>query len=338
MLLQVILVVTLWQSGFLLISSGSSSVTIFSQSDADNLSDCDTFDGSITISSAVTGEITISNVEEVNGAITAEGVTGLTKLIAPDLDTVKGALTLNGLDSLTALTMNALSKVSSELSIAKNSRLKTVHFEGLEEVEGQLILTGSFKSVSLPSLDQVKGRTIIRGGSCMSCSTFDSLKSDEVFKGEYLCSTGSPGNSLSAGAKGGIAVGIIVAVLLILLLLWYMIWQRRQRKSRRSGADSSPSLAVTSEKPFSSQYKSVASDIPPSVSHMSPPSSLSPPPLASARVQRKSIGPSPAVLDGRSIHEAPHTVTPVQEYHELDAGPVFSTHQRPINTEGRVHG
>jgi hypothetical protein len=168
----------------------------------------------------------------------------------------------------------------------------------------------------------------------MSCNTLDRLKSDGVFKGGYSCSTGSSGHSLSAGVKSGIAVGVIVAVLLILLLLWYMVRKRRQRKPRRSGADPSPSPAVLPEGSHIYPYKSVPSEDPPPVAHMSPASSLLPPSLASAPMPRKTIGLSPALLDGRSIHEAPYAVTPVQEYHELDAGPVFSTHQRPMNSEG----
>ncbi|KAJ5215381.1 uncharacterized protein N7498_001788 [Penicillium cinerascens] len=332
MLLQFILVARLWQSVVADSNNCSSSVTISSQSDADNLRDCDTLDGSIIISSSVTGIITISNVEQINGAMTAEGVSGLTKLIAPDLDTVKGALTLDGLDSLTTLTLNALSRVSSGLTIADNSRLESLDFEELEEVDGQLILTGSFKGVSLPSLDQVRGQAIIRGSSSMSCSTLNGLRSDGVFRGGYSCSAGSMGNSLSAGAKGGIAVGVIVGVLLLLFLLWYMLRQRRQRNNSRGESDAPPSpVLLADEKPPNSQDKSISSDEP---QRFSSHSSFSPPVLAKVPVPRKAIGPLPALLDGRSIHEAPHAVTPVQEYHELDAGPVFSTHQRPLNSEG----
>lgn len=166
----------------------------------------------------------------------------------------------------------------------------------------------------------------------MSCSTLNGLRSDGVFRGGYSCSAGSMGNSLSAGAKGGIAVGVIVGVLLLLILLWYMLRQRRQRKNRRGELDAPPSPALLAdEKPPSSQYKSAPSDEP---QRFSFPSSLSPPVLARVPVPRKAIGPPPALLDGRPIHEAPYAVTPVQEYHELDAGPVFSTHQRPINSEG----
>jgi hypothetical protein len=331
---------------------GSSSVTISSQSDADNLSACDTLRGSVIFSSTVTGTITLSNVEQINGAITAEGASGLTELIAPDLDTLKGALTLDGLDSLTTLTMSGLSRVSSGITITSNSQLESLDFGQLEEVDGQLLLTGSFKrsvqsliekfragltndSVSLQSLDQVKGQTIIRGGKSMSCGTLNSLQSDGVFQGGYSCSAGASGNALSAGEKGGIAVGVIVGVLLLLLLLWYMLRQRRQRKNGRGRADSSPSSEVLpNEKSPSTQYKSVPLDDPHPSSPPSSPSSPSPPVPAKSTVHRKPIGPPPALLDGRSIHEAPYAVTPVQEYHELDAGPVFSTHQRPINCEG----
>lgn len=257
--------------------TGSSSVTISSQSNADSSYACDTLDGSIIISS-VTGVITIGNVEQINGAITAEGASGFTKLIAPDLDMVKGALTLDGLDSLTTLIMNALSRVSSGLTISDNSRLESLDFEELEEVDGQLILTGCFKGlvadcityagvtddgVSLPSLDQVRGQTAIRGASSMSCNAPNGLRSDGAFRDGYSCLAGSMDNSLSAGAQGGIAVCVIVGVLLLLLLLGYMLRQRRQRKNGRGRSDATPSPALLAdEKPPSSQYKSVPSDEP----------------------------------------------------------------------------
>lgn len=87
---------------------GSSSVTITSQSDADSLSNCDTVVGSVVIGSSASGTITIDNVEEIKGSLTAGGVIALTELVTRDLDTIQGSLSLKNLDSLTALTMNLL--------------------------------------------------------------------------------------------------------------------------------------------------------------------------------------------------------------------------------------
>lgn len=187
--------------------------------------------------------------------------------------------------------------------------------------------------VSLPSLDQVNGRTTIEGAPSMSCNALDSLLSDDIYLGGYSCSTSSGDSSLSssdssspslsAGAKGGVAGGVIVGVLLLVLLLWYWLRQRRQRRNKGTQSKDLPAQAtapgpatVAVEKP--PQYLQV----PTHEAQESVPS-----------VPRKPVGSPAAMLDGKSIYEAPIAATPVQEYHELDAGPVFGMHQRPIHPE-----
>ncbi|KAJ5699232.1 hypothetical protein N7536_002245 [Penicillium majusculum] len=320
--IYLLLIANAWQRAVADSDACSSSVTISSQSDADKLSSCDTFDGSITISPSTSGVITINNVEEIKGALIAEGASELTSLLAPDLDSVEGGITLSNLNSLTTITMGALSQVSSGIIITGNPNLKTLGFQDLEKVEGQLDLAGSFDSVSLPSLDQVKGRTTIIGSSSMLCSVLDNLKSNGVFRNGYTCSSGSSG--LSPGAKGGIAVGVIVAVLLIVLLLWFVLRRRRQRQRSRGVQSTIP--------PSSTLSTVVGPDEKAPISQ----GSISPQeePLRSKEPQtllpRKPVG-SAIFLDGRSVYEVPDASTPVHEYHELDAGPVFSSHQRPMH-------
>lgn len=174
----------------------------------------------------------------------------------------------------------------------------------------------------------------------MSCNALDSLLADDIYLGGYSCSTSSGGSSLSsgdsslssgnsspsplsAGAKGGIAGGVIVGVLLLVLLLWYWLRQRRQRRNEGIQEEESSAQAaapgpatVAGEKP--PQYQQA----PPQEAQPSVPS-----------VPRKPVGSPAAMLDSKSIYEAPIAPTPVQEYHELDAGPVFGMHQRPIHSE-----
>ncbi|KXG49552.1 uncharacterized protein PGRI_071330 [Penicillium griseofulvum] len=142
--IYLLMVAAAWQRAVADSDGCSSSVVISNQSDANKLTNCDTFGGSITISSSATGVITINNVEEIKGAFIAEGASGLTKIIMPDLDSVRGGVTLSNLISLTTITMGALSQVSSSIIITGNPKLKTLRFQDLDEVEGQLILTGSF--------------------------------------------------------------------------------------------------------------------------------------------------------------------------------------------------
>ncbi|KAJ5522711.1 hypothetical protein N7513_013284 [Penicillium frequentans] len=314
---SLLLLATSWPVVIADSNSCSSSATISSQSDADTYANCDQIDGSVTISSSASGSIILNNVTEIKGTFTAEGASGLTTLAAPDLETLEGALTVDSMSSLSNLSMNSLSEVSSGITIIANPKLKHLEFEDLEEVDGQLKLTGSFSSVSLPSLDQVKGQTTIRGGSSMSCTALNNLQSEDVYHGGYSCSTSS-GSSLSTGAKAGIAIGVIVGVLLILFLMWWVFRQRRVRQKRRRPSQTPASISppvLKDEKQSTPQYQPI------------PSSDLSP------KVPRKPVGLAPALLDGRSIYEAAYPASPIPVYHELDAGPVFSTHQRPINSE-----
>lgn len=127
----------------------------------------------------------------------------------------------------------------------------------------------------------------------------------------------SSSSSLSPAVKGGIAVGVILGVLLILLVLWYLLRAQRHRTNRKipPAASFSPPTVEPDEKQ-------------PSL-HKQP----SPLPSPKPPVPRKPLGPAAALLDGRLIYEVPNASTSVREYHELDAGPVLSSHQRPIHSE-----
>ena len=121
-------------------------MTISSQSDADALGDCDSIDGSVVVSSSASGSIVLYNITEIKGSFTAEGAPSLTTLAAPALESVDGSFTVDNMNSLSNLSMNALSKASSDVTVADNPKLKVLEFQDLEEVDGNLKLTGSFTS------------------------------------------------------------------------------------------------------------------------------------------------------------------------------------------------
>ncbi|KAJ5703095.1 hypothetical protein N7488_010643 [Penicillium malachiteum] len=306
---------TAWQMVFADSDSCSSSATITNQNDADAFGDCDTIDGSLTISSSATGSIILYNLTEVKGSFTASGASAVTTLAAPALESINGGLTIENLDSLTNLSMNSLTTVSADLTITGNSDLKELEFDDLKEVKGQLTLTGSFSSISLPSLNKVEGQTTIRGKS-MSCTVLNKLKSENVYQGGYSCSGSS--SSLSAGDKAGIAVGVIIGVLLIMVIVWLLYRQarrsRRQHRNEQTAAASAPPMGEKNL-PVQPEYQPVPTYEPAKV------------------LPRKPLGPPPAQLDGRSILEAAMPASPVREFYELDAGPIHSTHQRPLNPE-----
>lgn len=127
-------------------TAGKSSTTISSQSDADNLAQCDSLEGSITISSSASGSIVLNNIKEIKGSFTAEGASGITTISAPDVTSISSALTIDNMSSLTKLSMVALSKVQSGITITNNKKLTTLEFQNLKEVDGQLNLIGPFTS------------------------------------------------------------------------------------------------------------------------------------------------------------------------------------------------
>ncbi|KAJ5554721.1 hypothetical protein N7461_003191, partial [Penicillium sp. DV-2018c] len=303
----------------------SSSITISSQSDANNLRSCDSFEGSITISSSARGSITIHDVEEIKGGFIAQGSSALAEISAPDLTSVEGDITLRNLDSLTTLNMGALSQVHS-LTITENPKLTSLGFQELEQVEGQLELTGSFSRVSLPALDTVKGRTVITGGGSMSCNALDSLKSDDVFEDSYTCSIASPSSGLSPGAKGGIAAAVILVVLLVMMILWLVLRRRRQRRSAGS-AQSALSPSSATSRVEAREQKTLISQV-----SVSPQQRTLLPAVPPNALPRKPVG-SAIHLDSRSLYEITEGSSPLQEYHELDAGPVSGSHQRPIHAD-----
>ncbi|KAJ5223917.1 hypothetical protein N7468_008459 [Penicillium chermesinum] len=217
-------------------SSCSNSITISSQSDADRLGNCDTFNGNVTISSSASGVIHLNDVNEIRGSLTSTQGSNLTQLIAPDLDTIHGLLKLEQMDSLVNITLDSLQQVSGGITVTGNPNLQYLTFQDLKDVYGALELTGPFVSISLPSLDEVDGPTNIRGGGKMSCGPLDTLQSQGVYRGGYHCSSGGS-SGLSPGAKGGIAAGAVVAVLLIMFLIWWVLRRRQQRLKHQQGHD-----------------------------------------------------------------------------------------------------
>ncbi|CAG8204987.1 unnamed protein product [Penicillium salamii] len=309
--------VAVWQAVLADSDACSNSLIISSQSDVNNLTSCEKIDGSITVASSFNGALTLNGVDQIQGSFIAEGVSGLSAIVAPDLEKVQGSITISNLDTLSTITMGALSQVQMGVTITGNPELRTLGFQELEQIDGQLTLTGSFDSVSLPSLDQVQGPAIITSSGSMACSALSALKSKGAFRGSYSCSEASSG--LSAGAKAGIAIGVILGVLLIIGAIWMVL--RRRQKQRALGGQSMRPTASPPSPALTQTEKTVTPTETPS-------------PIEESQLQmpRKPVG-SAIFLDSRSIHEASNGRTPVREYYELDAGPVQGAHQRPIHAE-----
>lgn len=84
---------------------------IASQADLDAIAACPTLNGDIILSSSLTGDITISGVEFINGDLTCDNAPALTSVTFQDLKAIEYDLRFNNCASLTSLDFGALQNV-----------------------------------------------------------------------------------------------------------------------------------------------------------------------------------------------------------------------------------
>ncbi|KUJ12113.1 uncharacterized protein LY89DRAFT_222311 [Mollisia scopiformis] len=85
--------------------------TINSQADATAFASCSTISGSIVVSSAASGVISIDGPQQITGDFTCENAGGLTSLGSTTLGSIGGSFTLNNLTLLSTLSMTDLTSV-----------------------------------------------------------------------------------------------------------------------------------------------------------------------------------------------------------------------------------
>lgn len=124
--------------------------TIQNAGDASALASCQTYDGSISISSDVSGNIAIDGVRKITGDLIANNVTGLTGLSAQNLQEVEGSFELTSLTVLTSLNFPVLTKLDT-ISWITLPALQGLSFTtGVQELNGLEI-----SDTELSSLDGI---------------------------------------------------------------------------------------------------------------------------------------------------------------------------------------
>ena len=126
----------------------SGSVTVKSQSDADSLSSCKTFDGDVTIAASVTGDITFKGVSVINGDFRAEGGSsddGPTDISSKSITKVKGDLAITSLSALKSVSLPNLATVGGKVDISDLISLKSLNLHRINSV-------GSLRIASAPEL------------------------------------------------------------------------------------------------------------------------------------------------------------------------------------------
>ena len=84
--------------------------------------------------------------------------------------------------------------------------------------------------ISFPNLDTVQGATQITSSGSLNCKTLSPSEDNDnsdVFNGSFSCTNST--NSLSPGAKAGIAIAVIAAVAILAVLIW-LYYRRRKRR------------------------------------------------------------------------------------------------------------
>ncbi|KAK9466313.1 hypothetical protein V1512DRAFT_264349 [Lipomyces arxii] len=89
-----------------------SEVTITTQADLDNLASCSTFGGNIILAETL-GSAALNGIQEIMGNLVCSNNTQIASISAPQLTTIGGAFTLNGLTILTDLVFPVLETVGS---------------------------------------------------------------------------------------------------------------------------------------------------------------------------------------------------------------------------------
>jgi hypothetical protein len=141
-------------------------------------------------------------------------------LSLPNLTTVGESVAWVSNIKMTNLTAPLLKEVGGTFQIANNTKLVTVDgFPELETVGGAVDMAGTFKNASLPSLEDVRGGFNFQTTDTFDCSEFDTLKDDQVIKGDdFICAgdkdvaESKDGSTSTVGGKGkdSAAAGLVV--------------------------------------------------------------------------------------------------------------------------------
>lgn len=125
------------------------SVTIKSQSDADGLSDCKTFDGDVTIAASATGNMTFKGVSVINGDFRAEGGStdggGPTGITSKSITEIKGGLTITSLSAVESVSIPNLATVGGKVDVSGLPALRSLNLHRINSV-------GSLRIASAPEL------------------------------------------------------------------------------------------------------------------------------------------------------------------------------------------
>ncbi|KAI1840380.1 hypothetical protein JX265_004506 [Neoarthrinium moseri] len=157
--------------------------------------------------------MTISNVtkfsaqslESINGSLRFDS-NFFDTFSAPNLTEVQtGDLSFVSNANVTNITLPLLEKIGGGFTIANNTAMEDLNgFPKLSMVGGAVKLRGSFSSVELPALDDVRGAFDLSstGDIKTSCEAFSSKAGSEI-QGEYSCTSNNANANNDTDSTGG---------------------------------------------------------------------------------------------------------------------------------------
>ncbi|KAL4873139.1 hypothetical protein BDV12DRAFT_160446 [Aspergillus spectabilis] len=150
-------------------------IRIRSQSDLDSYNTCKTLDGDVELAKDLTGTVTINGVERIKGALTSNGASNISSLLAPNLETIDDSFHLDGLTGLTSLDFAQLTKVGN-IDFTALPLLQNLGFtQGVTEAGSVSIVNTGLTSLSGITLNRV-GSFIVTDNTQLETVDVNELK------------------------------------------------------------------------------------------------------------------------------------------------------------------
>jgi len=130
----------------------------------------------------------------------------MTTFSAPNLTSTGASLAFADCPQLNNLSFPSLTQIGGGFELANNTNLKAITgFPELKTIIGAINFAGTFSSVSLPVLHDVRGGSNVQTTSTNAkiCNQFNSAASNGVIKGVNTCITGKANPASNPTATGG---------------------------------------------------------------------------------------------------------------------------------------
>ncbi|EFY91447.1 ECM33-like protein [Metarhizium acridum CQMa 102] len=132
----------------------------------------------------------------------------LLSVSANNLTQIKDSLTLDNNKKLANISFTALEKISGDMTIRNNTALLKINkFPKLKTIGGAVLLAGSFDTVEIPELNDIKGAVTVTSTTDISdfCGFFDNLAKKNAIQGKESCTSNNA--KANEGGKGGTSGG-----------------------------------------------------------------------------------------------------------------------------------